>query len=349
MSAAAESIDPRHGIAEPTSSTPARRPGSIRRTSTIDSSYPEGIGTVLAQSGRARDVFTGRTGAVELVAETTMTIRTEYTDGPVVAEIVIDPPAPSVDALVGVRASTGFRRKVDDSVDPVDVPRGSLTYLLLDDIPGATLVSGFAVVVAISRDRAAAPRVEQLRSSKQPVLQVPDLCAGWQTGGTMLSNLDDRGRPPVIMGPRAPSVDDPSDEWAWHPMPVLPDDSMRRRRRIDVWLDDDGSVHVDGFFRDSHMAPAGVETSVHEYTVEATVDPDTMIVLSCEAVPHVLPWTECPQAAASARRLAGMRVSSLRPDVRAQFVGPTTCTHLNDVLRGLEDVEWLVQELAARV
>jgi hypothetical protein len=40
-----------------------------------------------------------------------------------------------------------------------------------------------------------------------------------------------------------------------------------------------------------------------------------------------------------------MPVMGLRPEVRAQFVGPSTCTHLNDVLRGLEDVEWLVHEL----
>ena len=70
-----------------------------------------------------------------------------------------------------------------------------------------------------------------------------------------------------------------------------------------------------------------------------------MRVLTCEATPRVLPWVECPEAAASAGRLAGMSVMGLRPDVRAQFVGPSTCTHLNDVLRGLEDVEWLVREL----
>jgi hypothetical protein len=74
-----------------------------------------------------------------------------------------------------------------------------------------------------------------------------------------------------------------------------------------------------------------------------------MVVTACEAIPHVLPWTECPQAAASARRLAGMPVTGLRPDVRAQFVGPSTCTHLNDVLRGIEDVGPLAEELATRL
>jgi hypothetical protein len=33
-----------------------------------------------------------------------------------------------------------------------------------------------------------------------------------------------------------------------------------------------------------------------------------------------------------------MAVNRLRPQVRAELVGPTTCTHLNDTLRGIEDV-----------
>ncbi len=346
MSSVIEPLDPRHGIAEPTASTPPRRPGSIRRTSTVDSTYPGEMGKRLVQWGHARDVFTDADGEAELVGDTTMTVNSEYTDGPIVASIVLDPPEPSVDALIGVRASTGFRKAIDDTTQ---VPRGSLAYLLLDDVPGATLVSGFAVVVAMDRE-GTRTHVESLRSTKQPLLQVPDLCAGWQRGGVMEQNLDERGRPPVIMGPRALSIETPTDEWAWHPLRGLPDDSMCRRRRIDVWRDDDddGVLRVDVFFRDSHMAPGGVETSVHEYTVTATVDPEAMVVTSCEAIPHVLPWTECPQAAASARRLAGMPVASLRPDVRAGFVGKTTCTHLNDVLRGIEDVGPLAEALAAR-
>jgi hypothetical protein len=345
MSAVLEPLDPRHGMAEPTASTPPRRTDSIRRTSTVDSSHPGGVGTPLRQAGRARDLYTTRAGDAEVVAETTMSVTTEYTDGPILTRIVLDPPSPTTAALVGVRASTGFRKVIDDAVDE---PRGSLTYLLLDDIPGATLVSGFALVVAMHRDTPVEATTMSLRSSKQPVLQVPDLCAGWQQGGTMEKSLDEQGRPPVIMGPLALSIEDATDEWAWHPIATMPDDSMRRRRRIDVWRHDDGAIRVDVFFRDSHMAPGGVETAVHEYTVAATVDPDTMVVTRCEAFPHVLPWTECPQAAASAQRLAGMPLASLRPDVRAQFVGPSTCTHLNDVLRGLEDVEWLAQELTAR-
>jgi hypothetical protein len=41
-----------------------------------------------------------------------------------------------------------------------------------------------------------------------------------------------------------------------------------------------------------------------------------------------------------------MSVMGLRHQVRAELVGPTTCTHLNDTLRGLEDVIELANLLA---
>jgi hypothetical protein len=40
-----------------------------------------------------------------------------------------------------------------------------------------------------------------------------------------------------------------------------------------------------------------------------------------------------------------MSVRDLRPELRTQLVGPSTCTHLNDVLRGLEDVARLTELL----
>jgi len=105
-------------------------------------------------------------------------------------------------------------------------------------------------------------------------------------------------------------------------------------------------VEIEAFFRDSHMTPDGVETVLHEYTVRATADAALRRVVDCSATPRVLPWRECPQAAASAERLAGVLFDGLRQHVRSQLVGATTCTHLNDCLRGLEDVPHLLRLLA---
>ncbi len=267
-----------------------------------------------------------------------MHVRTRYTDGAIVTSLTVEPPVSGLDALVGTRAGGGFRKVIDQSVG---AERGSLEYLLLDDLPGATLVSGFALAVAADRGDVDLEGF-RMRTSSQPRLQVADLCAGWQAGGTLLANLVD-DRPPALLGPIALSVSGDDDPDGWHHTEPMPADSMRRARRIDVWRDD--LIHADVFFRDSLMGADGQETVVHEYTLEAAVDPTTMTFVACEATPRVLPWRECPEAIGSERRLVGWPVLGLRPEVRTQLVGPSTCTHLNDVLRGLEDVDWLARTL----
>jgi hypothetical protein len=336
----ARPIDPRHGPAAPTAGTPARRPGSIRRTSTIDSTRPEGFGGPLHQFGRARDLVTAVDGIGSALAEAEMRVVTDYTGGMVVRELETTPQVPRVDAFVGARAGGGFRKILDLETG---AERGSLPYLLLDDVPGATLVSGFAMTVAAERGD---PELAEFRARMRGEARLPvaDLCAGWQTGGALLTNLVE-GRPPALLGPLAPPVTDADDPQAWHALEPLPADSTRRARRIDVWRDD--LVHVDVFFRDSTMGADGEETVIHEYTVVATVDAASMTVVSCHAAPRVLPWLECPQAIGSETRLVGWPVLGLRPEVRTQLVGPSTCTHLNDVLRGLEDVAWLTDALPA--
>jgi hypothetical protein len=114
-----------------------------------------------------------------------------------------------------------------------------------------------------------------------------------------------------------------------------------------VWQDskDEGVIHADVFFRDTCTDGDANETVVHEYTVATTVDPDTMVITACDAEARVLPWVECPQAVGSSQRLVGWVVDDLRPEARTKLVGPSTCTHLNDVLRGLEDVHWLTDLL----
>jgi hypothetical protein len=180
-------------------------------------------------------------------------------------------------------------------------------------------------------------------------LQVADLCAGFQAGGTIMRARQEgtRGGGGRVTGPLAPSIERPDDPWAWHDFPDLHPDGVRRRRRIDVRRSDHDRavVEVDALFRDSHLGDDGYETIIHEYVVEATVDTATMTFVWVEATPRVLPWFECPQAAASAARLAGRPLTGLRPAVRAEFLGPTTCTHLNDTLRALEDVSALIDAL----
>jgi Protein of unknown function (DUF2889) len=85
----------------------------------------------------------------------------------------------------------------------------------------------------------------------------------------------------------------------------------------------------------------GREIIVHEYGLNAAVEIASTRIVSVEAVPHVLPWQECPLAASSAGRLVGMSVQAVRREVPRELSGISSCTHLNDLLRSLADVERL--------
>ena len=132
---------------------------------------------------------------------------------------------------------------------------------------------------------------------------------------------------------------------AWHAMAELPLQGMRRRRRLDLTPDGAGRARLDGHFRDSYREPDGGETVVHEYTVTGTVDLERRCIVEIEAQARVLPWVECPAAVASARRLDGRPLRDLRQEVRSTFVGVTTCTHLNDTLRSLADLDAMIDQL----
>jgi hypothetical protein len=310
----------------------------VRRSTSITSIRPDGLTGPLHQHGLGRDVVTGADGGTSAVAESETQLVIDYTLGMVVRELSVTPAVPGDEGFVGARAGGGFRKVLDLQTA---AERGSLPYLLLDDVPGASLVSGMGMTIAA--DEGAVDLADwRGRVNKEVRLQQADICAGWQTGGALLENLED-GRPPVMLGPDAPDIRDHDDELGWVAFDALPAYSTRRIRRLDVWRND--VVHVDVFFRDTCTNGDALEYVVHEYTVDAEVDPDTMVITACQAQARVLPWTECPQALGSAERVVGWKVDDLRPEARTQLVGPSTCTHLNDVLRGLEDVHWLTDLL----
>ena len=102
---------------------------------------------------------------------------------------------------------------------------------------------------------------------------------------------------------------------------------------------DGASASFDVHFRDSHVDGSGAGTIVHEYTVTGAVDLATRTVTDVTAAAaRVLPWQECPGALGSASRVEGMALGELRNRIRTEFVGTSTCTHLNDTLRSLGDL-----------
>jgi len=326
------------GPHDPVEPAPRRRPGSVRRTSTIDTFRPHGFDAEADVIGRARDLLTTVDGDARELGRAVLTARLQARSHDLLA-IDTDPPAPALQELLGAIVGPGFRAKVDGVV-PERRDHGDLLYLLLDDLPGATLVAGYAMLHA-----GMVPKP----SDDEYLIARSDLCAGWAADGAMMTLIREHGRSPAPMGCDAPPVARADDPDAWHDLPDLAPNAMRRLRRLDVMppASDDEPASVDVFFRDSHVDAEGRETIVHEYSVTATVDLATRTVVAIEAHADVLPWQECPQAVDSASRLVGHTLAGLRPYVRGEFIGTTTCTHLNDVLRGLTDVDHMLDDALA--
>jgi len=255
----------------------------------------------------------------------------DFTRGRLITELAVDPdPRGLAAALLGQPASLRLR----DRLDPTDT---SLANLLLDDIGGAVLISGYALTLSGAseafRGSAGATSDGSARTFKLPI----NVCAGWEDGGEMPTAML-AGEPVLRIGRAASPFDDD--------LPSLAPGGMRRRRELVGDIDGD-QVNVTSWFRDTYFTDGGDETLVHEYDLAVTVDLATRLVTASSAEPGQLPARDCPKAAASAGRLVGRSLPELRAYVREELVGITTCTHLNDALRTLGDLDALLDLCAS--
>ena len=334
------------GPSEPVATTVARQPGSVRRTSTIDTARPDGFGGDLVMTARARDLRTDADAASVVINQADLSLRVDGSNRHVLS-IASSPALPGLDQVVGSPVGPGFRSRVNEAC-PGERAASTLLHLLLDDLPGAALVSGYSAQRAGAFDQPRRPEGDGVSRSGLARLMASqdDVCAGWVHEGTLMTTVRSTGEIPVSTGPSAPSLEVEDDPLAWHAMQPLPPHAMRRRRRLDVVAPDGSGEHrFDAHFRDSHMDQDGAEWVVHEYSATGAFDIVGRRVLDVVATAHVLPWMECPGAVASAERLSGMPVAELRTRVRREFTGTSTCTHLNDTLRSLGDLEVLVAQI----
>ena len=213
-----EPRDPRQGPHHPTTATPARRSGSVRRTTVITSLRPDGLQGPLFQHGLGRDLVTAADGDASVVAEADTDLVIAYTEGSLVREVGDARGGGQRRSSSVPRAGGGFRKVLDLHTGRA---RGSLPYLLLDDVPGATLVSGMAMSIASDEGTVDLESWRGRVNATEIRLQQADICAGWQSGGTLLANLED-GRPPVLLGPDAPDIADPDDPLGWVALDPLP-------------------------------------------------------------------------------------------------------------------------------
>jgi hypothetical protein len=313
--------------------TPPRAPGSVRRTTSIDMLSPDGLDGDLVATATARDLFTDALGKATVIAFATADVRIDRFTHQVLS-FRTEPELPALEGVVGKSVVSGFRRSVDAAFSHKGIVGSRPLYQLLDDLPGATLVSPYAALRA-----GVAVRLDDGQLDARV-----GLCAGWAEGSYAVNFVRSAGQLPVSAGATAPRVEQ-DDPLAWHTMALLPPLGMRRLRRIDVAISESDMFCIDARFRDSHCDENQVESILHEYAVAATADATTAVVVSATADPGVLPFGECPAAVGSASRVIGQRLQDLRPWVRDSLTGTSTCTHLNDTLRALADVPLLAQPL----
>jgi hypothetical protein len=293
----------------------------------------------MAMVGRARDAITRAEGTPpQILAEDGFRARLQWDR--TIVEIEADPDRPNIRRLVGARGG-GYLRKALDELLPEERRMATPLHLILDDLSGASLVAGWAwsrwTDEWRTRPVAGAPA-----PARPPGRSMEGVCTGFRPGSSALNadgtSSGDQSHADVV------DLRRPDDPEGWHPFTVQDGGvGMRRARRIDVWVD--GLIHIDSAFQDSATNPKGGRTAVHEYRLTAMADPASLKLLSVTADPRVLPYAECPAAAANVGRMVGAPLGVLREKVLEDLRGTAGCTHLNDALRALAEVPTLVQRL----
>lgn len=323
-------------VCNPQTTTPPRGVHSVRRTSNIDIAFGDNGALIL--SGGCRDLRTAgkavqTLGVAQLAADLDQSHMLLRLQIPAATGVDIA----RVEGLVGSLVGAGFRGRVAAALLAAET---TPLFVLLDDLPVAALISGYARMY----------RGEFADQGIDRGLVKADICSGWRSDGHMVMSIRRHGQMPIPLGPAAPELLADNDPLGWHEIRGLSAGSMRRRRLINVSRAESDSSDVDGsgqlevfaMFRDTHVdANDGIERVLHEYSLTAVIDRRDFTLQACVATPRVLPWNECPDAANSAARLNGQPISELRELVRRDFRGLGTCTHLNDLLRSLGDLSGL--------
>ncbi|WP_176593356.1 DUF2889 domain-containing protein [Sphingobium sp. EM0848] len=322
---------------QPAGPSPVRRPGSVRRTSTLYVDWPDGRGGRAFLHGRARDILTPVSGGVPIaLAEDAMEAQAESR---VICSVAADPPRTGLEALVGARAGGHLRQAIDDVLHEERVA-GSPLYLLLDDMAGTTLIAGWAW----TQWRDEGVIAEQRAHRHERVPQMASVCIGFRPGSSAL----DLSRAEDISPTLVPPMERADDPAGWHDFPVLQGPNLRRARRIDVWREA-GQVQIDATFQDSGALPEGGRSGLHEYRIRAVADRAGEKLLSIEAIPQILPFPECPAATVNLYTLLDTPLVEMRMTVLSMLRKTAGCTHLNDALRALAEVPRLVSMLPAEI
>ena len=123
--------------ASPSNGTRPRVPGSARRTSHLNITWPGGRGRDAVISAAARDLVTAVSGETVVADGAELTVTVD--DRRVLTAVSSTPPRAALRNLVGASGGSGYRKLLRGAA-AAEEETGSVLYFLLDDVPGVTLV-----------------------------------------------------------------------------------------------------------------------------------------------------------------------------------------------------------------
>lgn len=314
---------------DPIGETPLRRPHSVRRTMSIEVSWPDGLDGASFYTGLARDAVTlDPDVAPQEIATGRVHARTQ--EGTLL-DLDVEPGLEGVDKVLS-KGVGGELRKGFNALAPSDRARGTLRHLLVDDLTGVSIVSRWA------------PTYWKEASGEPPdPLTKPVMagrCIAFRPGSTAL--LPDGRRTGSSNSCPIPPIENAADEGGWHKFSEQEGRFFRRARRIDAWRDGDRMM-IESHFQDSASRYDGNgRVGIHEYLVRMETDA-AGVIASIEILPGILPFSPCLDAPGKAMALRGTRMAELRRTVPERYKGIEGCTHLNDVFRSLADVPVLLE------
>jgi Protein of unknown function (DUF2889) len=323
-------------VRAPRTFTPLRRAGSVRRTMSIDATWPGGLDGHAHYAGRARDIVTQAAGDdLQIRGESSLLVKADVRT---IVSAVSDPPLAALQNLSGARAGNHLRSILANLL-PDEKARGTPLYLLLDDLAGATIVAPWAFFAwndrwpTLSADAAAARRDRMV-----------GVCMGFAAGSSAFGVRGDGQAEPNQM--KVAPVARSDDAVGWHSLAEHHDVTFRRARRIDVWREA-GTIRIDSAFQDSALVLDGTRVAIHEYELRAVADAGSLKLLSVDASPAILPFAECRAAPVNLAALIGTPLGDLREIVLERLAKTAGCTHLNDMTRALAEVPVLAGYLPA--
>jgi len=316
-------------LPNPLGFAPLRQQKSSRRTTSIDVTWPQEMRGTMAFDAIARDIYTAENTVDFLVIQQDNLLDSIDADRYIKA-ISANPKLANVEEFVGHRGGGHLRLALDEIYGEDQQRDYRPAFLLIDDISGASLVAPWA--------RSKWPKLEPEHSLgpetiRQIRQKMEGVCIGFAPGNSAFSSPLDQS---IHRSAKVPPLHHPEDPDGWHQLPEHNSITMRRARRIDLWLDED--IEVDAMFQDSASLPEGGREAVHEYHLQVSAEANTGIIKRNQITPHILPFPECPRAVNNAQKMVGTPLSELRHSVLENLRKTNGCTHVNDALRALADV-----------